>query len=151
LRAAFFNLAAGTTPAELVRAVFEGVAYNTRWLLGAVERFTGRRLDPLTLVGGGGNSPGWAQIIADVLGRTIARAAEPSAVNLRGAGLLGALALGRIEQEDVAAAVPVAEIHRPDPRTAGLHDDRFGEFLAFYRSSRGGFGVRRRRPSSSRM
>ena len=39
LRAAFLNISMTTERAHLVRAVLEGVAFNARWLLDAVERF----------------------------------------------------------------------------------------------------------------
>lgn len=136
LRAAFFNLSIDARPADIVRAVFEGVALNTRWLLGAVERFTGDRLDPITLVGGGGRSAVWAQIFADVLDRTIVRTADPVAVNLRGAALLGALALGIIDEGGIGAAVPIVETHAPDPSTRRVHDAHFAEFVSFHKSNR---------------
>ena len=41
---------------HLVRAVLEGVAYNTRWLLQYVEKFVKRRLEAITVVGGGARS-----------------------------------------------------------------------------------------------
>ena len=45
-----------TTRADLVRSVFEGIAYNSRWLLDAVERFIRRPLPALTFIGGGARS-----------------------------------------------------------------------------------------------
>ena len=52
-RAGFHNLSLRTTRAELARAVMEGVAFNSRWLSEAVERFTGRRFDAIRVIGGG--------------------------------------------------------------------------------------------------
>src|SRR5262249_48564832 len=75
VRGGFHNLSLTTTQGELVRSVYEGTAYNSRWLLGAVERFAGRRLPALTFIGGGAQSAVWAQIHADVLDRTLRRAA----------------------------------------------------------------------------
>ena len=98
IRAGFHNLSLSTTRAELVRAVFEGVAFNSRWLLGAVERFVGRPFESMAFVGGGANSDVWAQIHADVTGRTIRQMADPVLANVRGAGMLALLALGRIER-----------------------------------------------------
>ncbi len=136
LRAGFFNLSVGTDRRHLVRAVFEGVAYNVRWLLAAVERLTGRRHDPITMVGGAARSGVWGQIFADVLDRNVRCAARPIDVNLRGAGLLGAHALGHLRLDDLAAAVPIDRVHEPDPATGTLHDGRFREFLAFHRANR---------------
>ena len=44
VRGGFHNLSLSTTPAQMVRAVYEGVAFNSRWLLEAVEKFAGRVL-----------------------------------------------------------------------------------------------------------
>ena len=87
IRGGFHNLSLATTRAQMVRAVFEGVAFNSRWLLEAVEKFAGRRLDSLAFIGGGANSDAWAQIHADVLGREIRQVADPVLANVRGAGL----------------------------------------------------------------
>ena len=68
-RGGWHNVSVHTTGSELVRAVLEGVAYNSRWLQHAVERFAHRRLDPLRIFGGGAQSDLWCQIYADVLDR----------------------------------------------------------------------------------
>ena len=52
VRSGWHNLSLTTTPDELVRSVFEGTAYNSRWLLDAVERFIGRPLPALAFIGG---------------------------------------------------------------------------------------------------
>ena len=60
------------------------------------ERFAGRRLDPLRLIGGGAQSALWCQILADVIDRTIERVADPLLTGLRGAALFAGLALGEV-------------------------------------------------------
>src|SRR5205814_9865079 len=52
-RGGFHNVSLETGRAELVRAVLEGVAYNDRWLLDYMDKFTKRRLDPIRIIGGG--------------------------------------------------------------------------------------------------
>ena len=84
VRGGFHNLSLSASRDDLVRAVFEGVALNTRWLLGAVERFTRRRLEPIRFIGGGARSDVWCQIFADVLGRPIEQVADPVNANARG-------------------------------------------------------------------
>ncbi len=52
IRAGFTNLSVTTDTADLVRAVMEGVAANSAWLFGYVEKFTGQTLSPFdSLVG----------------------------------------------------------------------------------------------------
>ncbi|MGH3562889.1 MAG: xylulokinase, partial [Mycobacterium sp.] len=87
-RGGFHNLSLATTRADMVRAVLEGVAYNSRWLLGCVDRFTGGRgptRSSIRIIGGGARSDLWCQIMADVCGRTLERVADPLNAQLRGA------------------------------------------------------------------
>jgi xylulokinase len=136
LRGGFHNLSLSTTRDELVRAVFEGVALNTRWLLAAVERFTRRRLEPIRFIGGGARSAPWCQIFADVLGREIEQVADPVNANARGAGMLAAVALGELTFDEVPDRVTVAARYRPDPGTAGLYRMLYGEFVGLYKRNR---------------
>ncbi len=77
VRSGWHNQSLGTTRAHLVRSALEGVAYNSRWLLGAVEKFTGKRFPALNFIGGGASSRTWAQIMADVLDRPIRQVENP--------------------------------------------------------------------------
>ncbi len=139
VRGGFHNLSLSTTRAQMVRAVFEGVAYNSRWLLDAVEKFAGRRLDPLAFIGGGANSDQWAQIHADVLDREIRQVADPVLANVRGAGLLTLLALGRITADQIPSMVEVRRVYRPDPANAPEYDLLFEQFVATYKQTKGIF------------
>ena len=139
VRGGFHNLSLSTTRDQLVRSVFEGVALNSRWLLDAVEAFAGRRLGSLAFVGGGANSDVWSQIHADVLGREVRQVAEPVLANVRGAGLLALLALGRITPDDVPAMVEVRRTYGPDPSTTAEYDLLFEEFVTLYKQTKGIF------------
>lgn len=136
LRGGFVNLSLSTTREELARAVFEGVALNSRWLLGAVERFTGRRMEPITVVGGGARSELWCRIHADALGRTMRRAADPVLVNVRGAGLLALVATGRLRIEEIPALIPIAETYEPDRAVADVYDAAYQAFRRIHRAHR---------------
>jgi xylulokinase len=138
-RGGFHNLSLSTGRAELARAVLEGVAYNSRWLLDAVERFTSKRLDPIRIMGGGAQSDLWCQIHADVLDRTIERPADPMHTNLRGAALHAAVSLGRMTLAEVADTVPVERTFRPDPANRARYDRLFAEFPKLYRAQRSMF------------
>ncbi len=136
VRAGFHNLSLSASRNDLVRAVFEGVALNTRWLLRAVERFTRHRLEPIRIIGGGARSDLWCQIFADVLGRTIEQVADPVNANARGAGLLAAVALGELTFDQVPDRVRVARSYEPDPAHQDLYDKLFREFTGLYRRNR---------------
>ena len=136
LRAGFFNQGLDTGRAEMIRSVFEGVAYNSRWLLGHVERFVGSRLDPIVMVGGGAQSALWCQIHADVLGRTIRQAADPIMVNVRGVGLLAHVALGNLTWDEIPRTVPMAATFSPNPDTKDTYDRLFDAFRRIHKGNR---------------
>jgi xylulokinase len=136
VRGGFFNQSLGATRGQLVRAVLEGVAYNSRWLLSYVERFCGRRLEPITLVGGGAGSELWCQIHADALGRVMRQAADPVLASARGAALQASVALGHLRWDEVAASVPIARSFEPDPAGRRAYDTLFPEFVNLYRGTR---------------
>ena len=136
VRGGFFNQSLRTTREHLVRAVFEGVAYNSRWLLKYVEQFIKRRVEAINMVGGGARSSIWCQIHADVLNRPIRQVKDPVEVNLRGAALLAAVALGDLQYDDIASRVPITQTYTPDPDHRKIYDQLFAEFIAIYESNR---------------
>ncbi|MGI5132135.1 FGGY family carbohydrate kinase [Pseudonocardia sp. CA-107938] len=115
-------------PAHLARATLEGLAHVVRDCLDAAP--AGRPDDPLHLCGGGAASELWAQVIADVTGRTVTRTAD-SQVGAKGALVVASAALG--DHPDLASAASdlVRERDRlaPDPLVRDLHDGRHQEFL----------------------
>ncbi|MEO6821234.1 MAG: FGGY-family carbohydrate kinase [Candidatus Nanopelagicales bacterium] len=132
LRAAFLNVSLDTDRADLVRAVLEGVAYNMRWLVEATDKFVGRRLDPLRVLGGGARSDLWCQIHADVLGRTVDRVADPAVAQLRGAAMYSLVSLGRMSLAEVPALVPAAERFTPDPAAVATYEPLYQAFTQVY-------------------
>jgi len=135
-RGGFHNLSLSTTRAHLVRAVLEGVAFNSRWLLEGAEKFTRRRLEPIRLIGGGAQADLWCQIVADVLDRRIERVAEPLHANLRGAAIFAGMALGEVRREEVRSLVPVDRTFVPDPANRAVYDRLFAEFPKLYKAQR---------------
>ncbi len=133
-RGGFHNLSLRHTRAEMIRAVFEGVAYNSRWLLRYVERFVGRRLDGIHMVGGGANSDVWCQIHADVLDRAVRQVQDPVQVNARGVGLLAAVACG-LTTFDQIGEVAIARTYEPNPANRALYDELFAAFEDIYKQN----------------
>jgi xylulokinase len=71
VRGAFINISVNTNRELMVRAILEGVSFSLRWLSEEVESFRAEALHDLRFSGGGARSDGWAQILADVMGRTV--------------------------------------------------------------------------------
>jgi xylulokinase len=141
LRGAWFNLSLSTTRADMARAVFEGIALNTRWMLEAVEKFTGRAGKPggigaIRFIGGGATSTLWCQAMADVLGRPIDQIREPQLANVRGAALLAGVALGEISWQQIPDLVAVQARYEPDPANRDRYDTAYQALLAHHKGNR---------------
>ena len=137
LRAAFLNISMTTERAHLVRAVLEGVAFNARWLLDAVERFIKRPMPVLRIIGGGAVSDLWCQIHADILDRRIERVADPMYANLRGAAFFAAMSLGRLELADVTSRVGVTATFEPDEDARKVYEPMYREYRRLYQRLHG--------------
>jgi xylulokinase len=135
-RAGFHHMSVTTTQPDLARAVLEGVAYNTRWMLEAAEHFVGRRLDPLRVVGGGARSDLWCQIVADVCDRTIERVADPLLAGLRGVALGAGLVSGAVRSADLRDLVSIDEVFAPDPSAREVYERAYAEFPKLYKAQR---------------
>lgn len=136
IRGGFYNLSLQTTREHLIRAMFEGVAYNTRWLLEHVEKFIKRRLEPINVIGGGANSDIWCQIHADVLDRTIRQVKDPILANARGAAFLASVGLGYLTFDDIPERVQIANTCQPSPENRKIYDELFKEFVNIYKRNR---------------
>lgn len=132
VRGGFHNLSLKTTRLHFLRAVFEGVAFNSRWLLTYVEKFAGRRFDQINMIGGGANSDVWCQVHADVLNRPICQVKDPIQANTRGAALLAAVGLGYVDVKQIPNCVEILKTYKPDPANRAVYDEMYRSYVQLY-------------------
>jgi len=137
VRSALFNLSLENTREDIIRAVMEGVAFNSRWLLQPVEKFLGRKLERINFVGGGAKSDVWCKILADVLNLSIRQVKDPIQANARGAAFIAAVGLGYLEYNDIPELIEYNYIYRPDPASREVYDKMFDVFVKFYKNNKG--------------
>ena len=94
LRAGFLGVSATDGPGQLYRAVLEGVAFA---IAANIEAMGGLGGGTVSLVGGGGLSRIWPQLIADVLQVPITAPADPVSATAFGAFRIARRALGNGE------------------------------------------------------
>jgi xylulokinase len=136
IRASLFNISLANNREDILRAVFEGVAFNSRWLLEPVEKFIGRPFAHLNFIGGGANSDVWSQIFADVFNRKIRQVKDPLFANTRGAAFLAAIALKYITFDEVSRFVPIKDEYLPDPANRVIYEKLYKEFLKLYKAQK---------------
>jgi len=111
---AFWGLTHDHGPAELARAVLEGVSFGLADGMDVLHE-TGLRPDSITLIGGGARSAFWRQLLADVSGQTL---------DYRTGGDVGpALGAARLAQLSCHPGVPWSEMLPPLPLEASYTPD----------------------------
>lgn len=133
LRAGLYNLSLYNTREDIIRACLEGIAFNTRWLLAPVEKFLGRNVEAIHIVGGGAQSDVWCQIFADIMNVEIKQVAEPIYANARGAAWIAAVGLGEIRFSDIPQLVQFKRSYQPQPQTRALYEGKFEIFQQIYK------------------
>ena len=134
--AGLVGLKASHDIADVVRAVFEGIAFAHR--LDVSKLMTGH--DAATprvarLAGGASRSPIWPQVFADVL-RLDIEVPEGGELGAKGTAMAAAVALGHYPTLEAATdgMVRIARRYRPDPARAAVYDRDFARFEAVARA-----------------
>ena len=136
VRGGFLNLSLHTTRAHMVRAILEGVAFNMRWVLPAVESFAEQRFDELLFSGGGAGSDAWSQIMADVTGKPVAQLADARYVNNRATAFLAFVELGVLALDDIDKLCRIKRRYAPRPEHRDRYDSMFAQFVAAFEQNR---------------
>ena len=138
VRSSFLNLSADHTREHLLRAVYEGVAYNLRWLIETVERRFKFPLPRLRVIGGGAKSAPWMQMLADVTQRTVETVRYPQEAGAIGAALIAAIGLGIYSSFDAVKKVVSAEqVFAPQAENRETYDELYHVYREAYTSLRG--------------
>ncbi len=132
-RGCLLGLTAGTTPADIVLAVLEGVAFS---LADGVEALAATRRVPaqLAIIGGGARSSFWASLIASVLGISLLRYRDAQHGPAFGAARLARLAVTGEDLAAVATKPAVDRVFEPDARVTAAYAPRLEAFRSLYRA-----------------
>lgn len=125
-RGGFAGLAPRHSRADMLRAVFEGVAYAIRDCFAA----TAQPFETIRLVGGGARSALWRQMIADVLNSRVEVPAGRE-FGAKGAALLAATAIGWYPSVAAASRDACRILHTHLPREAGRYDPGYARYRRY--------------------
>jgi len=128
LRAGLLNMSLQHSRADVIRAFLEGVALNTRWMATRFDRFLGKPLDQITMVGGGAKSDVWCQIFADTLGIPVRQLEAPIQANARGAAFIGYVGIGALSYDDVPGLTRIRRTCLPDSGRRAVYDEIYSTF-----------------------
>ena len=125
MRAGFYGVAGWHGEGHMLRALFEGVAFEHRRHVD-VLRGAGVRFDSASLSGGGARSEVWPQMFADILGIpvSLSRCAESGALGAAIAAGVGARVFPGLP-EAVRAMTAERARFAPDPAMVAFYDERY--------------------------
>jgi xylulokinase len=128
VRSAFLNLSFDHSRAHMIRAVLEGVAYNTRWVKEVLEEM-GQSITKLNICGGGAKSDLWMQIFADVLNVPLRRVTTLQDAGTVGVALMAAVALGEFKSfDDLERLFTYDREVKPIPDSVTTYDKLYKAF-----------------------
>lgn len=138
IRSGFLNLTPEHTREHMLRAVYEGVAYNIRWIIERVEKEYKFPLQALRVIGGGALGHPWMQILADVTGKSIQPVRNPQEAGAVGVAMTAAVGLGIYPNFDsIKKVVGVEYTFEPQAKNRAIYDCLYGEYKGLYPSLRG--------------
>jgi xylulokinase len=136
VRGGFYNLSLEHTRDEILRSVYEGVAYNIKWALTYVEKLVGKS-EEIRCIGGGANSDVWCQILADILERKIIQTDEPNLAAAKGSAIISMVGLGKLNNfSDAIPMIKIKNIFEPNLTNKKIYNKLFNEYRNIYKRNK---------------
>ena len=131
-KAAILGLTFATTPADLAKAILEGLTYELRLNLDLLKT-GGVRIDVLRAIGGGARSKLWLQLKADITGIPVVTPKITEAAGF-GAALLAGAGAGMFSSAAEAANsfLLLTDEYYPDPVRQAAYTRQFELYLQVY-------------------
>lgn len=130
---AFVGLSASLHRGHLYRSMLEGIAFEQRFAIEAVEKAAGATVRECAVIGGGAASMLWRRVLADVTGKrvTVPRVGEASAL---GAAVSAAVAAGwhRTFRQAAKAMTGTGPRIDPDPKNRKIYDRIFSSYVRLH-------------------
>ena len=131
-RGVFFGLSASHTRQDMLRAVMEGVTFSLKDCL-LILREMGLDIQEMLACGGGGASPLWRQMLADVFNNPVCTAISKEGPAL-GAALLAGVGTGIYKSvpEACDAVIRTASLQQPDPEAVKAYQASYTLYTRLY-------------------
>ncbi|MFX1561950.1 MAG: FGGY-family carbohydrate kinase, partial [Promethearchaeota archaeon] len=141
IRGVFYNLNLKHTQSQLLRATYEGIAFNLRWALDATEKVREKKIkspvENIRLIGGGAKSDIWMQIITDTLNKNIERVHRPQDATAHGVALTAMVGLKLLQNfDEIIPLIKVDRTFQPNVENAKFYAEKFNLFKEIYKINR---------------
>src|SRR5271165_4301791 len=137
-RGVLFGMSETTSPADVARAVMEGVALTLADARDCLEA-AGAKIERVGLIGGGAKSALWASMIAAATRFTVVRMSGGESGPALGAARLARMAATGETAEAVCKPPEIADVTEPDPELAAMFAAQRQRFMALYQAVKAEF------------
>jgi xylulokinase len=134
-RGAYVGALLPHTRGHLLRALYEGICYNIRWLYDLFESVDVPifSLDEIRAIGGGVLNDLWMQIYADVNGVPFARVTNPQQCTATGAAMMGGVGVGIWDSyEEAAELAKISKRFVPNKENSGRYNELYPIYKDLY-------------------
>ena len=133
-RAAFVGLTVQHSRPDIIRATLEGITFNLRVILEALEG-QGVQIEAIRAIGGGARGRVWRQIMADIYNKPILRPALLEEATSLGAALAGGIGVGLFKDFSVAEELtPIVDTTYPNLSNKPVYDKLYDIFNHAYQA-----------------
>lgn len=136
-RASFLGLGMTHNRAHMLRAIYEGVCFNMRWLYDLYEEMGAPiySLERIRAIGGGVRNDLWMQIYADVNGQKFSRLRAPQESTALGAAIMGGVGVGIWQNyEEATSRIGIEKTFEPDAAAHEVYQNLYPIYRKAYES-----------------
>ena len=126
-RGTLTGLDLSTTPGQVIRSIYEGIAFLIRANLEVMESLS-RPVGSLRIFGGGSRSDAWCRIIADTVARPVSALATAESASVGAAILAGTVGGIFADPEDASSRLVVRTAYDPRPARAAEVEEGYRRF-----------------------
>lgn len=135
VRAGFVNLSINHKRENLLRAVYEGVGYNLRWIIEVIEKGFNFKIPYLRVIGGGAKGDVWMQIISDITNLKVEVPPYPQERGAIGAAFIGFIGLKYFENfSSIKNILKIEKVFNPNEKNRKIYDFLFEKYKLIYRN-----------------
>lgn len=128
-RGAFVGLGINHGKANIIRAVLEGVSFALKEIMEEFEKLSGESSDVLYVVGGGGKSKLWRQVLANIMNKNIVYSPVGQETASLGTAVITGVGVGLYEDFSIRENWPMEhKVAEPDREQVNIYEEYYGAF-----------------------
>lgn len=134
-RGSFLGLSMVHNRAHMLRAIYEGICFNMRWLYDLYEDLgiSIYGLDRIRAIGGGVLNDLWMQIYANVNNMSFSRLSSPQQSTALGAAVIGGVGVGIWKDyEEATSKITIDKTFNPDKGIHEIYNDLYDIYRGSY-------------------